>query len=173
MKRVLFYVVLAIQGCVILFFVFQFERMEQGGTEIKLVTVEEKDVYGYDYPLQDDAYVQYEITKIPDEMWSGSLNVNYNEMVYVLLRRDEDGIYHVEEASDNKLSANDEQNVAVLGQYNYFDEQTRQHRIDYNFQIVKNIEQYGDFMYTDHLIITLMISQWNQHTFRDVSIVHK
>src|SRR5690625_487876 len=114
MRRILFYTILFIQACTIVFFVVQFERIEQVGTEIKLVTLDEKELYGYDYQLIEDAYLEYEITRIPKEKWSGPSDLNYSEIVYVLLQRGEDGIYEVEKASrDRKSTRLNSSHVAI------------------------------------------------------------
>src|SRR5690625_156452 len=171
MRRILFYIVLVIQACVIIFFVFQFERIDQDGTEIKLVTIEQNEMYDYNFPLKGNAYLEYEITNVSTEKWSGSSELDYNELVYVLLQRDEDGIYQVEEASDAKLVAYDSHSVFVIGQYSYYNKQNKKHRIDYNLQSIDNIEQFGKFTYNDQLIVTLMVAKWNQHKVKDVRVL--
>src|SRR5690625_7456769 len=88
-----------------------FERIDQVGTEIKLVTLDEKELYGYDYQLIEDAYLEYEITRISKEKWSGPSDLNYSEIVYVLLQRGEDGIYEVEKASRKKMDVEDNHSI--------------------------------------------------------------
>lgn len=171
MRKSLFYIMLFTQACIIIFLTFQFQQIDQVGTEIKLITIDEKELDGYDYPFVEDAYVEYEITKIPQEKWTGSLDLDYSEVVYVLLQRDKDGIYHVKEASDMKLSGTDNESVVVMGQYNYYDEQNEEYRLNYHFQHIKGIEQFGEFTYKDDLIVTLLISKWNQYKIKDVSLL--
>src|SRR5690625_2782767 len=168
MRTPLFYIVLFVQACIIIFFIFQLERIEQVGTEIRLVTLDERELHDYDYPFIDDAYLEYEITKVPKEKWSGPLNLNYSEKVYVLLQSDKDGVYHVEEASDAKLVETNNESVVIMGQYNYYDEQSEEYQINYNFQHIKDMERFGEFTYKDDLIVTLTISKWNQFKVNDV-----
>ena len=170
MRRILFYTILFIQACTIVFLVVQFERIEQVGTEIKLVTLDEKELYGYDYQLIEDAYLEYEITRIPKEKWSGPSDLNYSEIVYVLLQRGEDGIYEVEKASRKKMDVEDNHSIIITGQYNFYDEHTKEYWINYDFQHIKNIERFGKFSYSDNLIVTLLLSKWNQHKVKDVSL---
>src|SRR5690625_804257 len=103
MNRILFYVVLIFQALIIILFLFQFERIDQVGTEIKLVTVEKRGMNDYYFPLMNDAYLDYEITKIPPEKWNGSVDLDYKDTTYVLLQENKEGVYEIVEASGEKI----------------------------------------------------------------------
>ncbi len=173
MRRILFYTALLIQLVVITVFIFQFERIHVTGTEIQIVT-KETDAYGeYDYPLYQDAFVEYDISVIPEEKWTGSTDMNYNEKIYVLLEKGDNHVYEVKEASDNRLETKNKGSIVIPAFYGYFDQQMNFHEVNYDFQYIRNIDRFGSFQYSDKLIVSLYVSQWGQYKIIDVTVYDK
>lgn len=162
MKRILFYLLLAVQLIVLLFLTFQFEKIDEQGKMIKIHTI--KPEYPmYDFVFEDSMYVEYEINKIPQEKWNNSSTVDYNNRVYVLLKRDNNGIFQVEQASIDRLTTDKEEEVVVVGTYHYHDEALGYHYVSYGMEKIKNVEQFGEFRGNDQLLVTMLIGKWGQY----------
>jgi len=171
MKRILIYVVLLIQMVIIITFVFQFERIDVLGSEIKVTTKEKNEHDIYDFPIDDDVYVEYDISTIPDENWSGSSNLNYGERVFVLLEKNNDGIFEVTEGTHKNISNKSEDSIVVPATYGYYDEREKIHEINYKFQRLNKINRFGSFNYHDDLVVTLKVTKWGQYKVIDISIL--
>lgn len=168
MRRILLYVILLIQILIITAFVFQFERIDVIGAEIKVTTKEKSEHDVYDFPLDDDAYVEYDISSIPEEKWSGSSNLKYGEKVYVLLEKGKDGIYEVIEGSHKKMNNTNVNSIVVLATYGYYNETEKLHEVNYKFQHLNKINRFGSFNYHDNLIVTLKVTKWGQYKVIDI-----
>src|SRR5690625_163888 len=103
MKRIIFYSLLLLQIFIILFLTYQFEKIDETGQFIQLETVEPE------YPIDDffysgSMYVDYTINQIPMEKWNKPKHVDYNNRVYVVLKSDSEGMFHVKDISTKKVT---------------------------------------------------------------------
>src|SRR5690625_5115717 len=171
MKRLIFFGLIGIQIIIIGFFVFQLEQIYTTGKEIKLVTLDENDIYMKDVPLWDNAYMHYDITRIPKEKWTGASELSYQKQVYVLLKQGEDGLYYVDTSTDKKLTTTVAEDVVVLGKYYYYDTDQQYYEINYDFQHVNNMNEFGTFYFNDQLIVSIQLGKWNQYEIVNVEKV--
>jgi len=171
MKRLLFIGLIGVQIIIIGFFVFQLEQIYTTGQEIRLLTSDEEDIYLKDVPLWDDAYLDYDINGIPKEKWTGASELKYKNKIYVLLKQNEDGFYYINQASDKKISASGAGEVVVHGKYNYYDNDQQLYEVNYDFQTVNNVRQFGSFYFNDQLIVTVQLGKWNQYNIVNVEKV--
>lgn len=162
MKQILFYLLLVVQLSVILFLVYQFEQIDRDGQQIKLETITP------DYPIDDayfdgSVYVDYEINQIKKEQWDDIESVNYNDRVFVLLKSDESGIYHVEKVSLKKITATSEADVVLKGNYQYEDEERNFYYVSFGMEEIKNIERFDPIPKTKKFVVTVLLGKWGQY----------
>lgn len=162
MKRLLFYLVILLQLFVLLFLIFQFEKIDQTGHEVKIQTLS-SDFPVYDDFIRSDLYVDYDINKIASDKWNDSLPSDYNSRVYVLLQKDKMNVYRTREASADKLEAKGEDEAVLVGTYQYYDVDRDVYYVNYGFEKIKGVDQFGRFKQTDQLIVTLLIGKWGQY----------
>lgn len=158
MKRYLFYFVLLIQVLLIILLVVQNGLIDRYGKTVKLIT--EKNDYIDNSFYEEDFYTEYEINKISKDQWklAQAEDLAFNERVYVLLKEDEDGIYHVVEATDEQMTA-EENEVVLIGMHPYYDSG---YHVDYGIETIKNYKQYGSLDPNKQWLVTLKVSPWHQ-----------
>src|SRR5690625_1789393 len=153
MKRILFYLLIAVQVIAILFLTFQFEQIDEQGKMIQLRT--NKPEYPiYDFIYERHMYVEYEINRIPEDKVSNANELDFDDRVYVLLKSGSDGVYQVERVSNKKLTSNQADEIVLVGQYHYHDEQRNYHFVNYGMEEIKHVNEYGEFRGNDQLLIT-------------------
>lgn len=172
MKRIMFYSLVALQIIFVLVLVFQFERITSNGDEIEILTKMEYSNDDYYYDLIDTAYPEYEINDIPEGRWSSEKeDVSYNDKVYVLLKKSHDDFYKVETASTKKVVASGDDQVVVIGRTDYASNSNEPIRVNYDFNKIEDIEQFGEFKNNQTLKVTLLVSQYGQYKITNVEAV--
>src|SRR5690625_316336 len=117
----------------------------------------------------DSIELNYDIEKIRPENWFSASDVKSNQVIYVLLTPNDNGIYQVKAASDKKMDTHGDE-VVITGRYMYQDAQSF-HRIRlgvnrYYLDSNKNIEPFDG-----RLIVTLALSPWGQKKIINVQPV--
>lgn len=164
MKRILFYGIVLAQIILITLLVIQFERIETKGKEIQLLTQNSGYDYDGDWIFDGTTYIEYDISRISKEIIDdGSQDFGYNEIVYVLLERSSDGSYGAKRASKEKIKAEQENEVVLVGHIDYTNEDEPFIQVWYDFSKVKDIKQYGEFKNSDTLRVTLYIGDYGQY----------
>ena len=170
MKRILFFSILLIQIAAIFILTFQFESVEQTGKEMMIKTIFPDEELYYDPMMYIDgtSYVEYDINRISEEKWNNSESIAYNKLVYVLLEKNEEGIFEVVTASDQPIENISDAQVVLTANYSYHDKRDKYHYVLYGFERIKQIEKYGSFRRDDELLVTVVIGKWGQRKIIDV-----
>lgn len=172
MKRVMFYGLIVIQIIFVVVLVFQFERITTTGKEIEILTIKEYSNDDYTWEFNNSAYVEYEINKIPEERWdSEKENVSYNDKIYVLLNKSHDDVFKVKQASIKKLKATNDDEVVIVGRSDYGFNSNEPIRVNYDFNTINHIEQYGEFKSDQTLKVTLIVSTYGQYKITNIEAV--
>lgn len=159
MKRILFYTLISAQVIVILFLMYTFNQINTDGQEIKLQTI--KPEYAIHH-FQDYLQIDYEINKIDKDVWEYEESMDYNDRIYALLESDDHGIYHVKKASTKRLATTLENEIVLVGTYEYENEQDHIYYVDFGLKTSDNLEQFNPIQ-KKSLIVTLLIGKWGQH----------
>lgn len=106
MKRFLFYGVVLLQVFFLVAMSVSYYLIDDFGTIIKLKTapVDPSDPFYGDYVT-----LNYEAQMIPEEKWQGEKEPSYGSPVYVLLAPNNQGIYQVKAASNEKIAVSREE----------------------------------------------------------------
>lgn len=170
MKRMMFFGIVLIQIVVIAILTFQFEAVDRTGKEITIKTLTPDDDLYYD-PLMHiggTLYVEYDINRITEEKWNNSEPIAYNNRVYVLLEKNDEGIFEVVSASNQPIKSVTNEQVVLSANYSYHDKADNYHYVLYGFEEIKQIEKYGSFRADEELLVTVLIGKWGQREIHHV-----
>ncbi|MFD2924284.1 GDYXXLXY domain-containing protein [Halobacillus naozhouensis] len=117
MKRVYFYMIVALQVLFLAGMAFSYYAMDMYGETIRLKTapVDPRDPFYGDYVT-----LSYEVEEIPEEKWVGE-PPERREVVHLLLSPNETGIYELTKASSHSLAASNDQ-VIIKAQHQWHNE---------------------------------------------------
>src|SRR5690625_4538520 len=117
MKRIAFYGITIIQAIVLIGLALQYYLIDPYGQTIAVeVDLSKNDFINYE--IYTPIYMTYEINEISQTNWHIAEDISYNDIVYVLLEEDADGIYRVKEATTKKVDPSEKQ-ILLKGQYEY------------------------------------------------------
>ena len=172
MKRALFYTLLLFQVIVVLLVVVQYNLIDTYGEERTFITVPYPDE---EYYPDDEFYMEEEITdydmysfefainNIPKDKWEGKKDYNYRDRVYVLLQKNDSGIYEVVKATDKKITTSKENEVVLIGNNIYEDE--NDYHVSYGFENI-NVDNHKkilkDFDMSKENKVTFKVTPWKQ-----------
>lgn len=169
MRRILYYGTLVSQVVILIVIAWQFDASLSKGKEMTIMTTSSPQGSEYTYELIDDYYSEFEINYIDRELLDKT--PERNETVYVLLAK-EDHIYQVKNASMQKMEQK-EDDILLQGKYQYEDNRTNNLYVEYGFERVEKIDQYGKFTSQDQLQMTFIYAKkWNQFRIKDISKIN-
>jgi len=160
MKKIIGYMLLAVQIIFLVIIVSQFEHIDRTADEINIVTTVDY-LYIGEFEQDSDLYVDYEINKINNEKWKIKEDLNYNRPVYVTLAANDAGIHEVKTVTEKKPKQREANEVVVKANYNYVDDKGNYY-VNYGFERLKNVNQYGSFRDGDDLLVTVLLGKWGQ-----------
>ncbi|TFB22051.1 hypothetical protein E3U55_07050 [Filobacillus milosensis] len=138
---------------------------EQFGDVIRLETepYDPRDVFYGDY-----VHLNYSAELISSENWFASEEVKGNQVIYVLLKPDNRGIYKVKAASDKQIDPQ-EYEVVIRARYRYKDFNNK-HRVDYGLNRYYIEEGTGERFDTmnEKMLVTIALSPWGQKKILNV-----
>src|SRR5699024_1599798 len=138
-----------------------FEQIDATGTELTIQTK----AFEYEPYLEYDSslYVDYEINEINKENWTIDEELNYNTYMYVLLKKDSNGLFQVSEVAlqDNWSNMSDD-TVVLRASYGYYDTSSKTHFVNYHLEELYNVSQSEQLKQGDKLNVTWKIGIWGQ-----------
>ncbi|MBM7554087.1 GDYXXLXY domain-containing protein [Thalassobacillus pellis] len=159
MKRIAFYVIVALQVLFLAGMSASYYAMDTFGETIHLKTapVDPTDLFYGDYVI-----LNYEIEEITEEKWSGE-EPSHGEKVYVLLAEAEEGVYEVKKASTEKLEAGKGE-VVLKGKHQWTDMSSSLHRISYGINRYYVEENTGRKYEQNQggMIVEVVVAPWGQ-----------
>lgn len=167
MKSVIFSSFVVLQALFIAVLVVLFERVDETGTEITVVTVGEET---YDYKVfgpQDVLYKRYNITEVPEDKWEIDEELKYNETVYVTLTKNEADIHEIKRVTKKEPKTVEKGDVVVLARYDYENEKGL-HELRYGFELLEHVDRFGEFYDTDKLEVTILLGKLNQKKIKKI-----
>lgn len=168
MKNIAFISFVVLQVIFITVLVILFEQIDHKGKEIIVVSVNEEDYYHYglDQP-QQTLYKQYNISEVPEDKWEIDEVLKYQETVYVTLTRNEDNIHEIKRVTKKKPKSVDSGDVVILARYD-FQNENGLHSVRYGFELLENVDQFGEFYDTDKVEVTILIGKLNQQKIKNI-----
>lgn len=171
MKRFLFYAALLLQISMMILIVIQYNLIDDYGQSIQLRTVKQ-DYYGsYDPSIEQTVYTQYDINFITNDQLEMSGSLDYNEKVYVVLELTEDGFYEVEKVRKDNFIKTTDQQIVVVGKYQYEDTWLRQHVVHYGFEYLDRREIGYDYRPDRLAAVTVKVAPWGQKKVVDIELI--
>ncbi|MGM8214699.1 GDYXXLXY domain-containing protein [Bacillaceae bacterium W0354] len=142
--------------------------IEKFGDIIELQTepYDPRDVFYGDY-----VQLNYVAERIRPENWFASGDVKNNQVIYILLTPNENGIYQVKAASDKRMDAHGDE-VVMKGRYLYQDYENVHHvNLGVNrFYIEQNSGEKFD-RHQGRMVVTIALSPWGQKKILSVEEV--
>lgn len=160
-RRILFYVLLAVQIGVISILSWQYFLIDHYGETIKLVTDRENYLSYQSGDFQGDIFLTYEINTIDHQLWEVDEEPAYHDLIYVLLEEDDAGIFHVQKASTEGLQKADNQ-IVLMSKYQYPLFDYKQHQVQYGFEKLVDQELHKDLSSHVPMVVTIKIAPWKQ-----------
>ncbi|GEL78344.1 GDYXXLXY domain-containing protein [Tenuibacillus multivorans] len=165
MRKKLFVIVVTLQVVFLVgmaglnYFFEEFSQIIQLETE----PYDPRDVFYGDY-----VHLNYTAESIRPENWFASEDVKPNQVIYVLLKPDERGIYRVKAASDKKMDPNEDEAVIRARYLNQEFEDA--YRVNYGLSRYYIEEGTGEKFDTtnDKMIVTIALSPWGQKKILEV-----
>ncbi len=172
MKRALFYTLLLFQIIAVLIVVVQYNLIDTYGEERTFMTIPYPDE---EYYLEEEYFIEEEISdydmysfefainQIPKEKWEGKKDYGYRDQIYVLLAKNESGVFEVVKATDKKITTNKENELVLIGNNIYEDEDV--YHVSYGFENI-NVENHKeilkDFDMSKENKVTFKVAPWEQ-----------
>lgn len=169
MKKALFYTLLLFQIIAVSIVVVQYNLIDAYGEDRTFMTTpypEEEEEYYIDEEITDyDMYsFEFAINQIPKDKWEGKKDYGYRDQVYVLLAKNESGVYEVVKATDKKMTTDKENELVLIGNDIYKDEDGDYH-VSYGFENI-NVENHKemlkDFDMSKENKLTFKVAPWEQ-----------
>lgn len=165
MKRILFYTLLIIQIIAVLLIVIQYNLIDTYG-ETKSFKINQSEEYFDSELIRDyDMYTfELDINEIPKEKFEGNPDFDYRDAIYVLLKKNKDGIYEVVKATEEKITTSNKNELVLLGKNFYKDDQGIYH-VNYDFETI-NVKAHKpiikDLKSSEITKVTYKFASWNQ-----------
>lgn len=170
MKKYILYSLLLFQVVVIATLIYLFEQIDKTGKE---VTVQTK-TFEYEPYLDYDSllYVDYDINEINQETWTIDGELDYNEGLYVLLKKDSDGLFQVSKVALKDIWSNVADDTVVLrASYGYYDTASKTHFVTYQLEELYNVPKATKLKQGDKLNVTWKVGKWGQFKLVDMEKV--
>lgn len=161
MKKYILYGLLLLQIIIISTLIFLFEQIDETGKEIMIQTkaFEYEPYVAYNSSL----YVDYKINEIDQATWTIEDELDYNTDVYVLLKKDSDGLFQVSEvALEDIWSGVEGDRVVLQASYGYYDRDSKTHYVNYKLEELYNVPEATEWKQGDILNVTWKIGKWGQ-----------
>ncbi len=166
MRKKIFIVAVALQIVILLGMTASSYVIEYVGDVIEIQTepFHSKHIY-----QNDMVELNYDIERIRPENWFAANDIKSNQVIYVLLTPNDNGIYQVKAASDKRMDTQGEE-VVITGRYMYQDNQSF-HRIRLGVNRYY-LDSNGEIeTFDDRLTVTIALSPWGQKKIIDVEPV--
>lgn len=158
MKKWLFIGIIALQTLYLIMMAVSYYVIEDVGETVKLKTapIDPSDIFYGDYVI-----LNYEIERVPMNKWTGEDHPKRGEKIYVLLQEEEDGIYDIKMASNQRMDTSDDE-VLVTARFKYIG--VNELQVDYGigrYYVEDNTgRQYEENR--EGMVVTVAIAPWGQ-----------
>lgn len=156
MRHLMFYILLIIQAVILVGLAWQYYLVDSYGETVKLTV--DRPISGY-IEYEDMTYIYFDINKISKDQWDIDEELTYNDIVFVLLASDDEGIAHVKKASKQKMPAGS--NEFVLKAHYKYDYSGTYH-VKYGIEKILDHSLYNSVELSKRIIATLKIAPWGQ-----------
>lgn len=158
MKESKFYSFVVVQVVILFLFVGQYYLIDSFGDSFKIYV----DVpYEYDFESNNSSiYVEYGMTEITKSEWGIHEELSYNDQVYVMLEKNDQGVFVVKDVADHKLTPYDD-NQVVLKAYYVYDYLGKYH-VDYRLQWEIARHYFDEIDRTQQMIAHFKRAPWGQ-----------
>lgn len=165
MKKVWFYIIVALQVVFLLAMALAYYAMDQFGETVQLRTapVDPRDPFYGDYVI-----LNYEVETVPASKWIGTEEVKRGEEVYLLLGQ-QNGVYQLVEASDERMEAKEEQ-VVMEARMEWYDATSNgSYSVDLGLGRYYVEENTGEeWEGTDSRIVEVVLAPWGQKKINSI-----
>ncbi|HLR42563.1 MAG TPA: GDYXXLXY domain-containing protein [Pseudogracilibacillus sp.] len=171
MKKYILYSLILLQIIIIATLIFLFEQIDTTGKEITIQTkaFEYEPYLAYDSSL----YVDYDINEINEETWTIDEDLDYNTDLYVLLQKDNDGLFQVSEvALKDAWSNTTDDRVVLRASYGYYDRASKTHFVHYQLEELYHVPESKQLKQGDKLKVTWKVGKWGQFKLVDMEKVN-
>jgi|SRR5690625_3986265 len=171
MNRSLFYALLLFQVGILAMFSWQYFLIDYYGETVIFVTEKKDNSWFQSYDYRGNIYLTYEINMIPQDKWEIDEELDYNDLVYVLLEKDDAGQLHVQKASTKKIDQTSEQ-ILLKGKYQYYESspnsKIKKHKVYYGIEKVARKDLIDQNLSSHPLEVIVKISPWKQMKIVDI-----
>ncbi|WP_138416505.1 GDYXXLXY domain-containing protein [Aquibacillus sediminis] len=164
MKRIGFYVLVAIQVLFLVGMAIAYYVIDDVGETIKLQTlpVDPQDLFYGDYVT-----LRYQIEEIPDEKWLGDTD-DTDGRIHVIVEQADDGFHQVVKASNQKLQASENQ-AKLTAAYRYYDAHSQTHHVNYGINRYYIEDNTGaQYEQSGEMEVTVAVAPWGHKKIEEL-----
>src|SRR5690625_4967557 len=129
-RKLMFNILVGVQVLLLIGLVFSGYLVERYGQEIVLLTKPEETRY---LKESNHVYLDFVAEEIRPENWFMRDEPKGNQLIYVLLTPNEQGVYQVKAASDKRMDTSDSE-VIMRARYVYQDHLTNHHNVRFGLE---------------------------------------
>ncbi|GAA0454826.1 GDYXXLXY domain-containing protein [Alkalibacillus silvisoli] len=167
-RKRFFWVAVTLQVVVLLFMVTSSYMLDRFG---QVITIQTEAFNAEEVFYGDYVHLSYSAEEVRPENWFASDEVSSNQLIYVLLTPDEEGIFRLKAASDREMSVEGD-DVMLQARYRYQDN-NQIHQIDLGLERYHpHTEQQEELEFSEsRMLVTIALSPWGQKKIVEVESV--